>query len=179
MNKQIPNMTGLDPEQLMVLEEVFKRTQRILQDIELRMAAGALPAVPPDMIVLTAMSAVLSGAKRWEVPAKDILSNHLAASCETEAEAHVAVSEAFDGRRKAEEASGVSHGPPERAAEVFGGDDLLPIVVTRPCPICGGAFKELDPAHDPTGSANETARAAWEKRRAGCTMCRGEGVVPK
>jgi hypothetical protein len=110
--QQIPNMTGLDPAQLIVLKGVFNDVQQVLKRYELQVAAGALPAVPPDMVLLTAMSAVLTGAKHWDMPAKDLLSNQLAVFCFTEDEAHLAVHAAFEGRRKAEEASGVSHGPP-------------------------------------------------------------------
>lgn len=109
--KNMPNMTGLDPAQLHVLKTTFEDVQKVLQSLERRMAAGALPAVPPEMILLTAITAVLSGAKHWDVPGKDLLSNHLASACETEAEAVEAVKLAFAGRAAAEALSGVSHGP--------------------------------------------------------------------
>lgn len=107
----MPNLTGLEPTQLVVLKAVFDDVQHTLQSVELRMAAGALPAVPPDMILLTAISAVLTGAKHWDVPATDLLSNHLASACQTEQEALDAVKLAFAGRLAAEALSGVSHGP--------------------------------------------------------------------
>ncbi len=72
---------------------------------------------------------------------------------------------AFAGRRKAEAASGVAHGP-ETAS-----------VTKRPCPLCGGEFPGVDPAHDPDGSARATALRAWERRRASCGLCGGEGMV--
>lgn len=152
---EIPNLTGLSPAQLAVLKAVFGSVQKILQGLELKMADGSMVSVPPDMILLTAITAVLTGAQHWDVSAKDLLGNHMATTCHTEEEAHLAVAAAFEGRRKAEAASGVAHGP-ETAS-----------VAKRPCPLCGGEFPGVDPAHDPDGSARVIALRAWEKRRRG------------
>lgn len=111
IEKLFPNMTGMDPAQLEALKGVFKEVQDVLARYELAVAAGLKIAVPPDMVLLTAITAVLTGAARWDVAKSDLLANQLATVCGTEEEARLAVALAFEGRRKAEAATGVSHAP--------------------------------------------------------------------